>query len=209
MERYDHGENRERICINVWESLDSMRKSGSRCEDHRFSKRLERMYASDIFRQHNVYPSMGVDRIYAVIAVCLELKDDGMSDPEIIDFVNRMFEARRKPLRVLLKGIDLLPDCYQIAKKWNIGDHAKRTADGSFTYDSFVVSDGKIEYTISKCMYAEIFEYYGIRSLCKIFCLTDEFAYGQLTRHVEFIRYSDLSDGNCCHDEIIDRKRKG
>lgn len=83
-----------------------------------FTKRLEQMCASDIFKQHNVYPSMGVDRIYAVIAVCLELKDDGMSDPEIIEFVNQMFESRRKPLRVLLKGIDLLPDCYQIAKKW-------------------------------------------------------------------------------------------
>lgn len=151
---------------------------------------------------------MSVDRIYAVVAICLEFKNDGMSDTEIINFVDQMLESRRKLLRVLLKGIDLLSGCYQIAKKWNIGDHTKRTADGSITYVSFVVSDAKIEYTISKCMYAEIFEYYGIRPLCKIFCLTDEFAYGQLTRHVEFIRHSDLSDGNCCHDEVIDRKKK-
>ena len=48
-----------------------------------------------------------------------------------------------------------------------------------------------------------MFERYGIRPLCKIFCLTDEFAYAQLPRHVRFIRHSDLSDGVCCHDEII------
>ncbi len=28
-------------------------------------------------------------------------------------------------------------------------------------------------------------------------------AYSGLTRHVEFIRHSDLSDGPACHDEVI------
>ena len=36
-------------------------------------------------------------------------------------------------------------------------------------------------------------------------CMTDETAYAGLTRHVEFIRHSDLSIGNCCHDEVIRR----
>ena len=53
-----------------------------------------------------------------------------------------------------------------------------------------------------------MFETYGIRSLCKIFCMTDTTSYENLTRHVIFIRYSDLSDGNCCHDEIIDKGMK-
>ena len=52
----------------------------------------------------------------------------------------------------------------------------------------------------------EMFETYGIRSLCKIFCMTDTKSYENLTRHVRFIRHSDLSDGNCCHDEIIDNR---
>lgn len=55
-----------------------------------WSRCMPQTYSSSI-----LYPSMSVDRIYAVIAVCLELKDDGMSDPEIIDFVNQMFESRR------------------------------------------------------------------------------------------------------------------
>lgn len=106
----------------------------------------------------------------------------------------------------LEKVIDVLPKTYQIAKKWNIFDHENRVKDGSITYDYFHVSEGKIEYRISKCMYIEMFEYYGIRGLCKIFCLTDETAYANLPKHVKFIRHSDLSYGKCCHDEVIDRK---
>ena len=41
----------------------------------------------------------------------------------------------------------------------------------------------------------------------KIFCMTDTTSYENLTRHVTFIRHSDLSDGNACHDEIIRRER--
>ena len=63
----------------------------------------------------------------------------------------------------------------------------------------------KVEYHISKCMYVEMFETYGIRELCKIFCMTDEKAYAGLTRHVRFIRHSDLSDGPACFDEVIRR----
>lgn len=92
--------------------------------------RLEAMYASDTYRKHNIYPTINVERVYAVIAMCLELK----------------------------------------------------------TYER---------------MYMEMFKYDGIRSLCKIFCMTDELAYSLLPKHVQFIRHSDLSDGDSCHDEII------
>ena len=68
-------------------------------------------------------------------------------------------------------------------------------------------TDEKIEYRISKCMYIEMFEFYGIRSLCKIFCLTDESAYAKIQKHVKFIRHSDLSNGNCCHDEVINKNK--
>ena len=85
----------------------------------------------------------------------------------------------------------------------NSSNMPKRVRDGSIFYDQFDVSDGKIEYNISKCMYVEMFSYYGIRSLCKIFCITDEYAYSRLTKRVKFIRHSDLSEGECCHDEII------
>lgn len=54
-----------------------------------------------------------------------------------------------------------------------------------------------------------MFGAYGIRGLCKIFCMSDTMAYGRLTRHVRFVRHSDLSDGPACHDEIIDARHAG
>lgn len=171
-----------------------------------YKQRLQEMYISEAFKQQNVYPTMDVVKIYAVIAMCLELKKEDFSDKEIIDIVNTGFDKLRKMFALLERVIDVLPNSYQIAKRWNVSDHDNRMKDGSITYDYFNVSEGKIEYCISKCMYIEMFEYYGIRGLCKIFCLTDETAYANLSRHVKFIRHSDLSNGNCCHDEVIDKK---
>ncbi len=171
-----------------------------------YEHRLHQMYVSQTYMEHNVYPTMDVAKIYAVIAMCLELKQDDYSDKEIIDIVNSGFEKLRKAFMLLEKIIDSLPFAYKIAKKWNVSDHENRVKDDSITYDYFNVSAGKIEYRISKCMYVEMFKYYGIRSLCKIFCITDETAYSNLTKHVKFIRHSDLSCGDCCHDEVIDKK---
>lgn len=75
--------------------------------------------------------------------------------------------------------------------------------------DGADVGDGRIEYRISGCMYVKMFEHYGIRRLCEIFCLTDERAYANLARSVRFVRHSDLSDGESCHDEIFDRRLGG
>jgi len=94
-----------------------------------------------------------------------------------------------------------------IVKKWNIHDHDRRVQDGSLTYDRFDVGEDRIEYRICECVYIEMFEAYDIRSLCKIFCMTDTTSYENLRRHVTFIRHSDLSDGDTCHDEIIRRRK--
>ncbi len=184
-------------------ALKKQKDADAAAKTEKYKKRLADMVSSEIYRRHNVFPSMNVDLIYAVVAMCLELKEQGLSDREIMDFSDVVFKARRQMFAALEKLVDLLPNSYGIAKKWNISDHDKRVRDGSLTFDSFEVKDGKIEYRISKCMYAELFDYYGIRSLCRIFCKTDEDAYANLTRHVSFIRHSVLADGNCCHDEII------
>ena len=172
-----------------------------------YETRLSGMYASEEFTGHNIYPSTDTAYIYAIIAMCLELKGFGLSDPEIIDTINSGFSRRRNFFRRLIRCIDLLPNSYQIAEKWNISDHDKRMKDGSIFFDQFDVSEGKIEYNISKCVYVDMFEAYGIRPLCKIFCMTDTTAYSNLKKHVEFIRYSDLSDGDCCHDIIMDKRK--
>lgn len=131
-----------------------------------------------------------------------------LRDPRIIEIVNAGFSARRNFYKRLIRAIDLLPNAYRIAHKWNISDHEKRVEDGSLTYDYFNVAEDKIEYCISRCIYVQMFEHYGIRPLCKIFCMTDTTAYENLPKHVVFIRHSDLSDGPCCHDEVMDKRRR-
>jgi len=170
-----------------------------------FEKRLKEMYSSENFKKHNIYPTINVTYVYAVIAMCLEIRDLGYSDKEIIEILNRGFDKRRDRYRKIIAFLNNLPNSFSIARRWNINDHKKRVEDGSITYDYFNVSKDKVEYSISKCMYVEMFETYGIRGLCKIFCMTDEFAYSGLTKHVNFIRHSDLSDGQACFDEVIRR----
>jgi len=173
-----------------------------------YERRLGGMYASEAFKGFNIYPSTNVTHVYAVIAMCLELKELGFEDPRIIEIVNAGFKARKNFFKRLIRTIDLLPNAYKIAHKWNISDHEKRVEDGSLSYDYFNVTEGKIEYCISRCIYVQMFEHYGIRNLCKIFCMTDTMSYENLTRHVVFIRHSDLSDGPCCHDEVIDKRTR-
>ena len=172
-----------------------------------YAKRLSKMYSSEDFKRHNIYPTTNTTYIYAIIAMCLELKKLGLNDNQIIKAINKGFSRRRNFFKSLLRVIDKLPVCYRIAKKWNISDHKKRVRDGSLTYDYFNVTEGKIEYCVSRCAYVEMFEFYGIRRLCKIFCMTDTTSYNNLTKHIKFVRHSDLSTGKCCHDEVIKKKK--
>ena len=170
-----------------------------------FESRLASMYASDLFAQHNVYPTINVEHVYAVIAMCLELREHRLTDEQIFDALNCAFAGRQRFFGVILGAINLLPNSYAIAKRWNISDHEKRVADGSIDYDLFEVRDHSIEYRISGCRYVDMFKAWGIRPLCKVFCETDTRSYASLTRRVGFVRHSDLSDGPSCHDEIFEK----
>lgn len=165
--------------------------------------RLRNMYNSEEFTKHNIYPSTNVSFVYAIIAMCLELKDAGYTDDRIIPVVEKSMEGRWSAFVKILKFIDLFPFCFSVVRMWNRSDHADRVKDSSITYDDFTLGKNKIEYNICKCMYVEMFAHYGIRPLCKIFCNTDLIAYSGLTRHVKFVRHSDLSDGDACFDEIF------
>ena len=90
-----------------------------------YEARLREMYASDRFKAHSVYPTVNTVHVYAVIAMCLELKALGLSDAEIIETINHGFARRRNFFRRIIRAIDLLPNSFSIAKKWNISDHDK------------------------------------------------------------------------------------
>ncbi len=171
----------------------------------KYSERVSEIYQSNTYQEYAKYPSIDREKVFAVIGMCLILKENKLTNEEIIEIVNFAFRRPKKVFYCLEKIVDALPCAYKIAEKWNLGDYEKRVKDGSIYYDLFQVDEGRIEYNVTKCMYVEAFTAFGIRELCKIFCITDEQAYANLTRHVKFQRYSDLSDGNSCHD-VITRK---
>lgn len=171
-----------------------------------YKNKLKEMYMSEAYKKHNIYPSINTDKVYAVITMCLMLKEYGLSNEKILDFLNYSFRKARKLFDRISNVINILPNSYNIAKKWNIADHDKRVIDNSVTYDYFSVTDEKIEYKVSKCMYVEMFRFYGIKELCKIFCTSDERIYANLPCHIKYIRHSELATGDVCHDEIINKK---
>ena len=78
-----------------------------------YRARLSKMYASESFRKHNIYPTTNTPYIYAVIAMCLELKEFGLTDKEIIDAINNGFSGRRNFSKCFCAALML----YQIATK--------------------------------------------------------------------------------------------
>ena len=81
-----------------------------------YEARLREMYASDGFKAHSVYPTTNATHVYAVIAMCLEMKAFGLTDAEIIEAVNQGFARRRSFFRRIIRAIDLLPNSFSIAK---------------------------------------------------------------------------------------------
>jgi len=164
---------------------------------------LKKAYSSEAFKTHDVYPTVDMAKVYAVIFMCLQLKSFGVGRDDALRIVNTGFKRIKKLLRRIEKIIDVSPFAWKIAKKWNMNEYAARLKDKSISFDYFSADDDKISYKIRKCAYVDVFSYYGIREYCKIFCNTDCEAYSNLSRHIRFIRHSDLSDGESCHDEII------
>ena len=68
--------------------------------------------------------------------MCLGFKRLQLSDAQIID---SGFRARRNFFRRLLRCIDMLPNAYRIAWKWNVADYDKRAKDSSLTFAYFHV----------------------------------------------------------------------
>ena len=67
-----------------------------------YEARLRAMYASDGFKAHSVYPTTNAVHVYAVIAMCLELKAFGLTDTEIIETINHGFVRRRSFFRRIM-----------------------------------------------------------------------------------------------------------
>lgn len=79
-----------------------------------YESRLREMYSSAQFAAHSVYPSMNVPFVYAVIAMCLELKDAGYTDDRMIPAVEKGMASRWNAFVGILKFIDRFPFTFPI-----------------------------------------------------------------------------------------------
>ena len=78
-----------------------------------YKTRLKKMYRSDGFKTHNIYPSTNVSFVYAVIAMCLELKNAGYTDDRIIPAVEKSMEKRWNAFVKILQFIDLFRSVFR------------------------------------------------------------------------------------------------
>ena len=153
------------------------------------------------------YKTISLEKVYAAIThaqICLELGYDLKEAQRIWeDILSRKIKKMTNKVMLL---IDALPNGYEITAGWLYQDAQARIAENCLTYGQLKYSGEKLEYRITRCAYVEIFEHYGIRNFAKVFCNTD-LCMAVMHRHTRFVRHSDLVDGDCCHDEIINIRR--
>ena len=101
------------------EGLKAMALSAPEEKMAHYTSKLREMYSSPQFKAHNIYPTMDVIGIYAVITMCMELRSYGLSNDEIMSFVDAAFKKRRAFFDTLIKLVNLLPNSFQIAKMMN------------------------------------------------------------------------------------------
>lgn len=184
----------------------AMKKIGR--EDY---KKLEHMYrnrymnhlCSKEFEEYLKYTSMTLELIYAAITfaqICLEI---GLTLEEAQEiWEEHIAKSKRNMLRMVIVIVDSMSRGYEKVVDFLKNDANIHMKDESLTYE-LLESDGKkLEYKITRCAYAEIFEAYGIRRFCKVFCNND-LCLCAMQKKAKFIRHSDLIDGDCCHDELI------
>lgn len=155
------------------------------------------------FIEFSRYKTISLEKVYCAITFAKICTESGYSLDEAQEIWEEVLtkELKRK-INNIFKVIDNLPHCYKIVSGLLYKDAKERIAENCLTYELLEYNKEKLEYKISRCAYVEIFEYYGIKQFCKVFCNND-LCMNTLHKRAKFIRHSDLVDGKCCHDEII------
>ena len=85
------------------EGLKAMALSAPEEKMAHYTSKLREMYSSPQFKAHNIYPTIDVIGIYAVITMCMEMRSYGLSNDEIMSFVDAAFKKRRAFFDTLIK----------------------------------------------------------------------------------------------------------
>ena len=167
-----------------------------------FRNRYMDYLCSEEFEVYKKYGSITLERVYAAIThalICLEI---GISLEEAKRIWEEMIEqADKKRALFLCKLVDKLKNGYQIVANYLDKEARKHKADESMTFEILKSGDDKSEFKVTSCVYIEIFERYGIREFCKVFC-NNIHCLDVLHESARFTRHSNLLDGDCCHLEL-------
>ncbi len=183
----------------------SLRKAGYQQPElfAAYKARFLQYAESPEYRRFSQFQTMGVDKVFAAIThakICMEA---GIPMEEAL----RIWETYtagtiRRIFRGACRAIDLLPNGYRILAGLLYKDAQQRAKEKCLTYEMLSFTEQKLEYKITHCMYIEAFEAFGLRPFCKAVCNSD-LCMQAMQKKARFIRYSDLADGDCCHDELV------
>lgn len=146
-----------------------------------------------------------INTIYFFVTASLLCRELGYSFEETQESMYNIAWPIRRRWRSVFNALERLPFGYELfvfcLEKFNLsyGD--------DIGFDFLRREKDKFEYQISKCIYIEIFEHYGIRGYCKLLCDSDIHVMGGACKHAKFIRYSDMSSSPVCHDVVIRVKK--
>ena len=167
-----------------------------------FRNRYMDYLCSEEFEEYKKYGSITLEKVYAAIThalICLEI---GISLEESQRIWEEMIEeAEKKKALFLCKLVDKLKNGYRIVANYLDKEVRKHKADESMTFEILKTSENQAEFKVTRCAYLEIFECYGIREFCKVFC-NNIHCLEVLKESARFTRYSNLLDGDCCHVEL-------
>lgn len=167
-----------------------------------YSKYLELVNSDDydIFdKEHG--KNVPLLKIYVGITTYFVSTDLGYSFEESKDIYYSMARPIWDKSSKIINFIEALPHGFYIFTHFL--DKFEKSYEPSVIHSKTEFTKDKYEYIITKCAYIDIFEHYGIRKYCKVFCDSDISAMGKMCKHAKYIRYHDMTENDTCHNAVI------
>ena len=170
-----------------------------------FRNRYMDHVCSEQYELYAKYGSVILEKVYAAITyvqICLEIE---ISLEEAMRIWQEVMVADEQRIANGMCGLlDHLKNGYKLVANHLEKEARKHKADGSMTFEVLACTEDKLEVNISKCLYVEIFEAYGIREFGCVFCDSLK-CLEKMQKSASFEKRSSLLDGECCHMSFVKR----
>lgn len=171
---------------------------------HKFRIKFLQLANSPEFAEYAKH-KVAIDTVYFFITASLLCRELGYSFDETQDILYGIAWPIRRRYRSVINALERLPFGYELFVF--VLDKFNQSYGSDIGFDFILREKDRFEYQISKCIYIEIFEHYGIREYCKALCDSDIHVMGGACKNARFIRYSDMSASPVCHDAVVRVKR--